>query len=160
MTPEDCESLMDRLTVLSEYYEKPKSEAQVEIYVLALKDLPIHAVLAAMNAHVNASPFFPKVSDIRALVEGESSEHADRAWGLLLREVRAVGYTGTPELTEALRATVNAIWGSWVNLCQTLPAEGPELLGWAKQFKATYRTMANRTLREFITGGVRGLLEP
>lgn len=158
MTPQDCDLLIDRLTMLAEYYEKPKSEAQLAIYVQALADLPIAEVLNATSELVKTSVFYPKVSEIRAVVEGDSLEHAERAWSALLREIRAVGYTGTPELTETTRQTVNSIWGNWENLCRTLPGEGKELLGWAKQFKSTYCLFGKREFRNFLSGESRGLL--
>ncbi len=158
MTPNERELLIDSLTVLSEYYEKPKSEAQMGIYLHGLDDLPIADVLNAIERLVKSSLFFPKVSEIRDAVEGKTEEHAELAWFSLLKEIQRVGYTGAPQLTETTRLAMKSVWGNWTNLCQTLPAEGPELLGWAKQFKSAYRLMGDKALRRFITGNTPNLL--
>ena len=51
---------------------------------------------------------------------------------------RAPGRSAAGLDPRTLRA-VNELWGGWRRLCETLPAEGPELVGWIKQFKATYQ---------------------
>lgn len=141
MNPSDCEMLIDRLTALAEYYEKPKSEAQIGIYVQALKDLPIAHVLNATSELVKSSQFYPKVSEIRGIVLGTTEDASELAWNGLLRAIRQTGYTGKPDLPAATWEAVREVWGSWVSLCQTLPGDGPEQLGWAKRFKSTYRAL-------------------
>lgn len=139
MTPQECDLLIDRLTELAEYYEKPKSEAQIAIYVQALADLAISDVLHATSELVKISAFYPKVSDIRTQVFGSVDNRSELAWYGLLREVRREGYTGTPNLPKITMKVIADLWGSWTNLCQTLPDGGPEHFGWAKQFKTSYR---------------------
>lgn len=145
MTPQECDRLIDRLTELAEYYEKPKSEAQIAIYVQALADLPITDVLRATGVLVQTSAFYPKVSEIRTLVLGSVEDQSELAWTELLREIRREGYTGKPNLPAATMEVIWELWGSWVNLCQTLPGEGAELLGWAKRFKASYGAHQRQT---------------
>lgn len=144
MTLDEQEQLLDRLSELAEYYDKPKAPAQLAIYLQALDDLPFAAVMQATVALVNTSTFFPKVAEIRQLVEGHSESHAELAWLDLLREIRRVGYTGRPDLPEATLATMERMWGSWVRLCETLPGEGPGLHAWAKRFRETYAALATR----------------
>ena len=127
MTADERDRVTDQLTVLAEYYERPKSEAQIVLYVQALDDLPCDVVIGAMRALVRTSTFYPKVSEIRALVEGRTEDAASLAWMALLSEVRRVGYLGTPALPDATLETVCGLWGSWGHLCATLPGEGPEL---------------------------------
>jgi hypothetical protein len=50
-----------------------------------------------------------------------------------------------------LRA-VKDTWGSWQRLCETLPGEGPELVGWVKQFKAAYQSVDRRVNQELVAG--------
>ena len=73
----------------------------------------------------------------------------------MLREVRRVGYVGTPpwpdEVTE--RAALGLFGGSWRTLCEHLPASGPELLGYRKQFCASYGATARQALQGALPPG-------
>lgn len=152
MTPDERDHVTDQLTVLAEYYERPKSEAQILLYVQALDDLPCEAVVGAMRTLVRTSTFFPKVSEIRALIEGRTEEASELAWMEMLREVRRVGYLGAPDLPEATTETIRGLWGSWARLCETLPGEGPELVGWMKRWDGAYGATANRLARPELIG--------
>ena len=144
MTLDEQEQLVDRLTELADYFDKPKSPSQLALYVQALNDLPFAAVMQATAAVVQSSTFFPKVAEIRQLVEGHAETTAELAWLDVLREIRRVGYTGRPALPEATVDTITRMWGSWVALCETLPGEGPGLHSWAKRFRETYTALAIR----------------
>ena len=70
---------------------------------------------------------------------------ASEAWGEVIREVRRVGHLRQPSFTNAATMqAVKAISGSWNNLACTLPADGPELLGWMKRFESAYSTCSAR----------------
>ncbi len=152
MTDDERDQLTRQIEVMAEYYDKPKSEAQILLYVQALDDLPCEAVLGAMRALVRTSTFFPKVSEIRQLVEGDKKEAAEYAWMEMLREVRRVGYVGAPDLPAPTMETIRGLWGSWAHLCSTLPGEGPELLGWMKQWMGYYGAMTQRLARPELIG--------
>jgi hypothetical protein len=73
--------------------------------------------------------------------------------------IRSVGYMGVdgkgtaPDFDGDLasRRAALQLFGSWAQLCSNLPGTGPELLGWAKQFKAAYRAYDNRAQRQLLT---------
>ena len=97
-------------------------------------------VTAAVRLAMRTCRFFPKPVELRELMTGRADERADLAWGELLREVRRVGYLGTPMFTDAsMLPTIHTVFGGWRHLCETLPAGGPELVGWIKQFKVGVR---------------------
>lgn len=152
MTQDDQEALLIRLTELAEYFDKPQSDAQLLLYVRALDDLPIAAVLGATTVIVQTCTFFPKVAEIRALVLGDDTDSAELAWMALLREVRRTGWTGQPDLPPATIETIHGVWGGWVNLCQTLPNDGPEMLGWAKRFGSAYVATKHKLERPELIG--------
>jgi hypothetical protein len=152
MTPSEQEALLVRLTELAEYFDKPQSDAQLLLYIRALNDLPLEQVLAATNTVIQTCTFFPKVAEIRELVQGNDSDSAELAWMGLLREIRREGYTGRPKLPAATVETIRGLWGDWVNLCQTLPNDGPELLGWAKRFNTAYVATKHRIERPELIG--------
>jgi hypothetical protein len=137
MTPHDRPRLAQFLAVLGEAFGEPVSELRAEAYFVALSDLPMEALEQIGRQALNAK-FFPRPAELRQLAEGTSEHSAELAWLELLGEVRRVGYMGAPALSEATLDTVRSLWGSWSQLCQTLPGDGPEVLGWAKRFHAAY----------------------
>lgn len=134
------------LAVLSETFNEPLSELRAEAYLVALEDLSADEFEQAVRAALRACRFFPRPVELRELVRGSATALADEAWGQVLREVRRVGWTGTPSLPPAVMRTVQHVWGNWRHLCETLPGDGPELLGWAKQFKASHEITTQRLL--------------
>ena len=145
MTNQERATLVQRLTMLAEYYDKPKSEAQLSIYLAGLDDLPIEQVLGALTLAVKQCRWFPTVAELREMVSGPAEDRAAYAWGLMLSELRRVGYLGQPDWQDPiLDDTIRSLWGGWRRLCTTLPAEGPELIGWMKQFQAHYRSAIHR----------------
>jgi len=143
VTPLDRPRLAQFLGVLAEAFNESVSELRLEAYYLALDDLEIGALESAGKSALNER-FFPRPADLRRLVDGSRDGEAESAWMAVLREVRRVGYIGTPTLPAVALETIAGLWGSWGRLCQTLPGEGPELIGWAKQFKLSYGATAER----------------
>lgn len=147
MTLHEHEQLLDRLSALAEYYEKPKSPATLAIYVQELNDLPFTAVSAALKHHVNHGfPTFPKVSDIRRLVEGDGDTSADDAWRELHAEFRRVGSWRPPSLSPLTERTVLALCGDWERACKLIGQadSGPELQGWQNKFREMFHAQAVR----------------
>ena len=117
-------------------------------------------VTAAVRLAMRTCRFFPKPVELRELMTGRADERADLAWGELLREVRRVGYLGTPMFTDAsMLPTIHTVFGGWRHLCETLPAGGPELVGWIKQFKSAYGTVRSATATGCpdLLVGIRGV---
>lgn len=149
MTDHDRARFGEALGVLAETFNDPLSQTRLEAYFVALRDLPWPAVEGALRTLLRAGRWFPKPVEIREAVEGSPGDRAALAWGAVLEQVRRVGYCGTPTFTDPLTAaTIDRLWGSWAALCETLPAGGPELVGWVKQFTAVYGTLATRAAHE------------
>lgn len=138
MTDHDRPYLAKMLAVFSSTYNEPVDELKAEAYFLALREFSVEQIRGAAHAAINTENFFPRPARLRELILGSAEDQADVAWGELLRQIRREGYTGKPQLPDTTWEIVRELWGSWVNLCQTLPSEGPELLGWAKRFKSSY----------------------
>lgn len=148
MTELDRTAFAEALFTLSETFNEPMSDTKIEAYFDALRDLEIGPVLLAMRHALRTSKFCPRPADIREHVNGTTEDGADAAWGAVLREIRRVGYMGTPNLEPKALQAVTELWGSWPRLCETLPAEGPELVGWVKQFKGVYGSVERREHRQ------------
>ena len=146
MTEGDRPLFAEALHVLGETFNETISDVRAEAYFRALQDLPIEVVNAAVLTALRTSKFFPKPVEVRDLVFGNVDSRADAAWSAVIREIRRVGYVGTPSFDDSrVLDAVRDVWGGWARLCETLPAEGPELVGWIKQFKSAYRSVDARS---------------
>jgi hypothetical protein len=137
------------MAILGETFNESVSAVRVEAYLEALSDLPDDAVLAAMRACIKECAFFPRPKEIRDRVLGPSDDRAELAWAEVLQAVQRIGSYGWPaHLDDATMASIRASWGSWSRLCETLPADGPELLGWRKVFLANYGATTRAEARD------------
>jgi hypothetical protein len=154
MTNSDRARFAEALHALGETFNEPVSTIRAEGYFDALSDLELRQLEGAVRLALRTCTFFPKPVELRALVTGTTEERADTAWGEVMKEIRAVGYMGRPKFSDpATFAAIDALWGGWQHLCETLPGEGPELVGWIKQFKQTFQTLSRRDERLHVAGG-------
>jgi len=162
MTEQDRPAFALVLHALGEAFNEPVSELRAEAYFDALSDLELDEVQQAARAAIRTQTFFPRPVELRSIIDGSQQDRAEAAWLDLLRMVRRIGYYGTPTFDdEGLRRAVIDVFGGWKACCERLPADGPELLGVAKQFKAAYSVMERRELsaRQLPTSIV-GFLNP
>jgi hypothetical protein len=164
MTPKDRRAFAEAMGVLAEVFNEPVSDTRLKAYFVALEDLDTALVLAAMRGTMRDAKFFPRPGEIRERVMGGSAgDHAELAWSDLLRGVARFGYIHPPSFDDPLMMpTITAVWGSWGALCNTLPSEGPELVGWMKQFKAAYATVSTRAVQgdvHRLPPGIRAALQ-
>jgi hypothetical protein len=143
-TAEESHEFGGLLLAMGELFDAPVSVARAELFARAVEDLPFEAVKNAANMFARTGKFFPKPAELRELIEPNLDDRAERAWSAVLRETRRVGYVGTPKFDDevTLRAAVGLFGGDWGTLCKRLPGEGPELLGYRKQFIALYTATA------------------
>jgi hypothetical protein len=57
--------IIHQLKKLSVYYTKEPLEEQARLYIEALQDLPAHTLDLAVQRHIQESPFFPRISELR-----------------------------------------------------------------------------------------------
>lgn len=136
------------LFTLAETFNEPMTDTKVEAFFNALSEFDIQPVTVAMHHALRHGKFFPRPADLREHIEGSSEDAAEQAWAAVLREIRRVGYIGLPNLEPRAMRAVKELWGSWQRLCETLPGEGPELVGWIKQFKATFASVGRDEQRQ------------
>ena len=153
MTEADREALAEALHVLGEMFNERVSTIRAEGYFDALRDYAIEDVNRAVLMALRTCRFFPRPVELRELLCGDPNANTDAAWSTVVREVRRVGYLGTPcfDGARVMRAITDT-WGSWQRLCETLPGEGPELLGWVKQFKSAFQSVDRRANQELVAG--------
>src|SRR5262245_28897609 len=128
---------------MGEVFETPVSEARTEMFCRLIEDLPFEAVKAAAETYGRSGKFFPKPGDLRELVDGDVEDVAVLRWEWLVREVKRVGWVGTPAYPDAATQRASeGLFGGWRALCENLPGGGPELLGYRKQFIASFGARA------------------
>lgn len=152
MTELDRGPFAEAMYALAETFNETISAVRTEAYFNALDDFSMAQINGAVLMALRTCTFFPKPVELRTLITGKSEDNADAAWAELIREVRRVGYIGTPEFSDGrtLRAICET-WGTWPRLCETLPGEGPELIGWMKQFKAAFQSGDARDTTKLLT---------
>lgn len=145
MTEQDREGFALLMLGIGETYGESVSDARMELYFAALADLELAELRAAATAHVRTSKFFPRPAELREAIDGRAEDRAELAWIDMLQLVRRYGFWQVPPAEawpdNATRAAAMSMYGGWKALCSKLPGEGPELLGAAKLFKASFVAM-------------------
>lgn len=114
MTRRDSLEIFALLTAA--YPREPMTEAQIALYETLLAPYPPDAVREAVLRHIQQSPWFPRISDLLALVTAGDTLDADEAWAEVRRQIRAVGYYGCPVWSHPAVAEAVAAIG-WDTLC-------------------------------------------
>ena len=148
MTDHDKSIFSEAMVVLGHTFNETISPIKIAAYFDALSDHRIEDVVCATRTLIRSQHFFPKPIDFLRLLSGT----ADDAWGEVLREIQRIGYVGTPRFKNPITLdTVVAIAGSWQRLCEVLPNEGPERIGWMKQFRSAFEVMSARHQEHTLT---------
>ena len=83
MTNNEKTEFVELMAIVSNYYNKPPSEASMMIYWNGLKALPFEKVKELLNLHVQTSAFMPKVSEIiGAAVQQDGRPDPEEAWSI------------------------------------------------------------------------------
>jgi len=155
VTNADRPAFAEGLYLLTETFNEPMSELRTEMYFFALMELRIEVVMAVMLTAIRVHKFVPRPAELRSLALGDSEARANAAWAEVSREIQRVGYLGTPRLTDPHALdTIRGLWGSWQRMCQTLPGDGPELVGWIKQFTAFRLSLERRANQGQLSAGM------
>jgi hypothetical protein len=154
MTEADRVAFATLMLGLGETYGEPVSDARLEIYFAALGDLDLAALRTAAFYHAKFQRFFPRPVELREAIHGSADDRAEMAWLAVLRLIRRVGQYAVPKDDDwpdaATKRAAQELFGGWRALCEKLPGEGPELLGFRKSFLATYRAYDARLTREAL----------
>lgn len=125
MEPDDSDDFIRRLVALGELFDAQLSTAKQVLYFEALRDLPLARVTHAITVAARTCKFFPRPAELRDLADGSAEERSALAWSAVMREIRRVGWIGTPRFDDpAILPTIERIYGSWRTLCEELPAAG------------------------------------
>ena len=146
MQRSDMAAFGRELIVTAEVFGDTLSEARTLGYFEALMDLPLDAVLAGLRHARRSTRFFPKPAEVRELVQGSVEDRAREAWRCVLGALEHVGTYESVDFGDPLiHAAVEAL-GGWHQAWAWERADGPELLGYERDFVSLYRLYAQRGL--------------
>lgn len=121
---------------------------RIRVYVRQLLDLPTDAVLAALDRCGKSIDRFPSVAEIRREVANMHSgpgEIAESAWPKVVREIRRVGYMGSPIFDDPIIAAAVESVG-WRSLCGMQSSEAH------KAFLFAYRGLKSARIESIARG--------
>lgn len=114
--------LVALLAKLAAVFEKTLSEAVQEIYLDNLADFSIEQVERAVSEAIQTLKFFPKIAELRQLVEGTAEDRAAQAWSAFLEAAADGGQSSARFFEPAAAMAMDAVFGGWVQACRLLAA--------------------------------------
>lgn len=122
-------------------FGETQSKERIEVYWSRLQGFDIERIERAIDYLIDHSRFFPKVAEIRELIEGSEDDRAAQAWQLLIRAIEKGGpYASLHVDDAALADALLKTFGGWIEACNRLPVPGdPMHANLQKQFSGYYR---------------------
>lgn len=149
------------ITMLADVLNRKLTPQSLMGYEVALADVPLDALNAAVMTLLRTSRFMPSPAEIReaAGAVGGLPAPKDRptlAWIDVRRAISQVDAYGSPDFDDKLiNATIRAM-GGWVALCD---ATLEQLIWREKDFKQTYAALASQNLPDEMTTRLAGICE-
>jgi hypothetical protein len=97
-------------------YSTKVEKGQMSAYYDMLSQYPADALRQAFRDHIRSSEWFPKVSQIIALIEGSAKQKSADSWGRVLKEIRQTGSYGEPRVSPEIAEAIAKI-GGWKHVC-------------------------------------------
>lgn len=108
------------IKMLEEYYSVKLTDANINIYWSRLKDYDDKTFKGVIIRCIDTLKFFPKIADIKEIIEGSLEDEAEIAWLILKGKVEShggymsVSFPGNPVIGSVVEAM-----GGWVKICNT-----------------------------------------
>jgi hypothetical protein len=139
------------LMILRNYYGKDgrplaMNDVQIGVYLSRLERFSAAELERAATAHMESSAFFPKLSDLLALLDPpvDPKVAAMTAWTTLETAIRRAGcYRGATFADGAIGECARQVFGSWASAC-SFDTDSP---GWAirrQTFLTLYPSLAGK----------------
>lgn len=140
MTKNDRKEFLKLCTLMSQAFDKPMSEALIDIYFDSLKDFDIEQIDSAVKQSIASKKFMPKVAELRELIEGSREDKAELAWRTFLDLVKFEGAYPSLQVYDGPMGYAIDCMGGWQTACTKLGAASPEMVAnLEKNFKASYK---------------------
>ncbi len=126
MHQNDYERFLAVMGATAEMLNQPKlTPLGLRTMFAVLQRYPLEAVEAAIQKHMEESPYMPKPCDIIRNIEGTAEERALIAWGYVLMAIAKYGrYQNIKFDDPAIHYAITCM-GGWHILCQALTDELP-----------------------------------
>jgi hypothetical protein len=121
---------------MSEAFGLNNSKTKIDIYFEQLKDFSIEQVKRAVAIALRTLKFFPKIAELRELIEGSSDDKATIAWEFLFDKVDEVDYYHSPQFKDWRIMWCVEQMGGWMHLCSI---NWGELKFRQKEFERLYK---------------------
>lgn len=129
MTNHDSAKFAGLFALLAQSFDKEASDALAQIYFDNLKDFTIEQVASAVEQAIRSRKFFPKVAELRELIDGNPEDRAAQAWAGFLEAAADGGQASVQFSDRATAAAMDAVFGSWLEACRLLSAGGTDARG-------------------------------
>lgn len=149
MTKEEFSILAKAMNTLFPDMNLLRDRDAMDIWYAMIGDIDYKTASQALQAHVNTSPYPPKVVDFRKFANRSTGVmNAEEAWALVTKALRN-GIYGAEEEFAKLPKDVQKAVGSPVNLREWAQLEKDDVQGVQKShFVRAYRVEAERTERD------------
>lgn len=126
MHQNDYERFLAVMGATAEMLNQPKlTPLGLRTMFAVLQRYPIEAVEAAIQKHMEESPYMPKPCDIIRNIEGTAEERALIAWGYVLMAIARYGHYQSVKFDDpAIHYAIDNM-GGWHLICQALNEELP-----------------------------------
>lgn len=156
MTREEFIILAKAMNTMYPDMKIAKDKETMDVWFAMMGDMDYKTCAAALQVHVNTSPYPPKVVDFRKFAAKSNELNETEAWALVAKAIRKSSYYSEEEF-EKLPPAVQKAVGSPINLSSwaLLPSNEVHSVV-ASNFMRAYRAEAERAKTEsMIPIGVR-----
>lgn len=140
MTLEEKADFANVLRAVYALYRVECSEAVMQIWWEALKDVEFSAIKGALTRHAtnpDSGQFCPKPADVVRELGGTRADQSLMAWNAVVEAIKAFGGWQTVDLGDGITHRVLEEMGGWVWLCENLVTDNFPFL--EKRFRDGYR---------------------
>ena len=113
------ETIRDCFNLLEADYGKQTNQKR-ELWGKMFKEYSDEKLINAVGEYINKGKFFPRISDIKEMIEGNLEDEAELAWLSLIETIERKGHYQSVSFPEypAIGAVVEAL-GGWLSICET-----------------------------------------
>jgi hypothetical protein len=91
MTKDDLSEFAGLMAMLDMAFDKDASELRVEVYWQGLRQFDLEDVKRAVRRGIETASFYPKVAELRQMIQGDAESMAVLAWREVMRTIDRVG---------------------------------------------------------------------
>jgi len=113
-------TFLKSISVLESAFDKKISKSAINIYWSRMKDYTDNEFKKAVVRCVDELNYFPKIAELKNILEGTSEDEAELAWIYLLNKIEYQGHYQSVSFPDypAVGAVVEGL-GGWLEICET-----------------------------------------